>query len=98
MLLLSIIPFYCFKKLKRDSSNDFTGAVSALARNDKTRRAITGEAARVVTTDSALTVIQLTLIHILASTARLPYETRIAFAFVAFLGIDAFSIAADVRS
>lgn len=73
------------------------GAVSALAGNDEAGRAVAGEAAGVVATDSALAVIQLTLVHVLASTAGLPREARIALALVTLLGVDALPVAADVR-
>lgn len=85
------------KRIYKRISNGFTGAISALAGNDEARRTIAGEAAGVVVTDSALAVIQLTLVHVLASTARFPRETRIAFAFITLFGIDALPVAADVR-
>jgi len=81
----------------KDSSNGFTGAVSALAGNDEAGWAIAGEAAGIVATYSALAIIQLTLVHVLASTAGLLRETWIALAFVTLLGVDALPIAADVR-
>lgn len=82
---------------KKDLNNDFTGAVSALAGNNEARWTVAGEATRVVVTYSALAVIQLTFVHVLASTAGFPRETRIAFALVALLGVDALPVAADVR-
>lgn len=51
-----------------------------------------------IVTDSALAVTQQTLVHVLASAAGLPRESRIALAFVAFFGVDALAVAADVRS
>lgn len=82
---------------EKDSSNGFTGAISALAGNNEARWTVAGEAARIIATDSALAVIQLTLVNVLASTAGLPHETWIALAFVAFFGVDALPVAADVR-
>lgn len=73
------------------------GAISALAGNNEARWTVAGEAARIIATDSALAVIQLTLVNVLASTAGLPHETWIALAFVAFFGVDALPVAADVR-
>lgn len=73
------------------------GAISALAGNDEAGWAVAGEAARIIATDTALAVIQLTLVHVLASTAGLPREARVALALVALLGVDALPVAADVR-
>lgn len=82
---------------KKNSNNGFTGAISALAGNYEAGWTFTSEAARIITTDSALAVIQLTFVHVFASTAGLSRETRFAFTLIALLGIDAFPIAADVR-
>lgn len=48
-------------------------------------------------TDSTLAITQQTLVHIFAS-AGLPRKSRVALAFVAFLGVDALAVAADIRS
>lgn len=61
-------------------------------------RTVAGEAAGLIVTDSALTVTQQTLVHVLAPAAGLPCKSRIALAFVAFFDVDALAITADVRS
>lgn len=97
--ICSIMPLLLYQKrnIIESLNNDFTGAVSALAGNDEARWTVAGEATGVVVTYSALAVIQLTLVHVLASTAGFPRETRIAFALVTLLGVDALPVAADVR-
>lgn len=73
------------------------GAISALAGNDEAGRAVASKAAGLIVTDSTLAITQQTLVHIFAS-AGLPRKSRVALAFVAFLGVDALAVAADIRS
>ena len=74
-----------------------TSAISALSRHDESRWAMASETALVISARATLTVVQLTLVDILAS-ASLLRESGITVALVSVLGVDALPVSANVRT